>query len=218
MRRVSPEETVGFLTSTATSIFATFTIPCPYFPIYYYWHKKSCLEYEAVFDLLLDQKKFLMSGMCKANLIGHFERSPTFSENENSLPAPRSTKNWTISKWPSKQAALSGVELVLVVELTLAPLSTRSLTIWVCPAAAAHHNGGAPSIVSPSNVTDPACSTSALQRSTRYSTTSLWPLRQDNTKGVAPLVFADTNWATSSWGRWSRKTLKENKCILNSIC
>lgn len=58
-----------------------------------------------------------------------------------------------MSKWPSKQAALSGVELVFVVELTLAPRFTRNLTTRKCPAAAAHHNGGAPSIVSPSNPT-----------------------------------------------------------------
>ena len=45
--------------------------------------------------------------------------------------------------------------MVFVTELTEAPRSTKSFTICVWPAAAAHHNGGAPSIVSPSNVTDP---------------------------------------------------------------
>ena len=52
----------------------------------------------------------------------------------------------------------------------------------------------------------PGCSTSALHRSTRYSTTSLWPFRQERTKGVAPLVRALTNWRTSSRGLWSRNT------------
>ena len=122
------------------------------------------------------------------------------------LPAPFSTRNCTISKCPSKQAARRGVEFVFVVELTFAPRSTKSLTIWVCPAAAAHHRGGAPSMVSPSNVTDPACSTSARHRSTRYSTTSLWPFLHDKTKGVAPFVRAETSWDTSSRGLWSKNT------------
>ena len=39
----------------------------------------------------------------------------------------------------------------------------------------------------------PGCSTSALQRSTRYSTTSLWPFLQLRTSGVAPLVRAETS-------------------------
>ena len=124
------------------------------------------------------------------------------------LPAPFSTKNCTISKCPSKHAARRGVEFVFVVELTLAPRYTNNLTIVVWPAAAAHHNGGAPSMVSPSNVTDPACSTSALHRSTRYSTTSLWPFLHDKTNGVAPFVRAETNWATSSRGLWSKNTWK----------
>ena len=75
------------------------------------------------------------------------------------VPAPCSTRYLTISKWPSKHAALKGVELVLVTEFTDAPRSTKSFTIWVWPAAAAHHNGGAPSIVSPSNVTEPVRNT-----------------------------------------------------------
>lgn len=54
---------------------------------------------------------------------------------------------------PSKQAALRGVEFVLVVLLTLAPYDTSNFTILRCPAAAAHHRGGAPSIVSPSKIT-----------------------------------------------------------------
>lgn len=132
-------------------------------------------------------------------------------------PAPFWTRYWTISKCPSKQAALNGVEFVLVVELTLAPLSVSNLTISACPAAAAHHKGGAPSMVSPSNVTDPGCSTLALHRSIRYSTTSLWPLRQLRTKGVAPLVLADTNCWTSSRGRWSRKTWKKI-CRIWNLC
>ena len=80
----------------------------------------------------------------------------TYKANRAScLPAPCWTRYCTISKWPSKQAARSGVEFVFVVELTLAPRSVSSLTISRCPAAAAHHSGGAPSIVSPSNVTEP---------------------------------------------------------------
>jgi len=55
----------------------------------------------------------------------------------------------------------------------------------------------------------PGCSTSALHLSTRYSTTSLWPFLQLRTRGVAPLVRAETSCATSSRGRWSRKTWKE---------
>lgn len=69
------------------------------------------------------------------------------------LPAPFSIKCLTISKWPSKQAARNGVELVFVELLTLAPNLINNLTIPKCPAAAAHHNGGAPSIVSPSKFT-----------------------------------------------------------------
>ena len=74
-------------------------------------------------------------------------------------PASCSTRYLTISKWPSKQAARRGVELVLVVQLTEAPRRTRKRTMVAWPAAAATHNGGASSIVSPSNVT-------AMQQST----------------------------------------------------
>ena len=127
------------------------------------------------------------------------------------IPALCSTKYLTISKCPSKQAARRGVEFVFVVELTFAPLFTSRRTIsrwpegmwlnaqhhhqkdWDQPAAAAHHSGGAPSMVSPSKVTLPACSTDiyvnnqiqnysnffkktcsteAQHLSTRYSTTS----------------------------------------------
>ena len=133
----------------------------------------------------------------------------------------------TISKWPSKQAARSGVELVLVVQFTEAPRRIRKRTIGTWPAAAATHNGGAPSIVSPSNVTknrpinlhhshsqialvipEPACSISAPHRSTRYSTTSRWPFRQAMSIGVAPLVLAETRSATSFRARFSRKPCK----------
>ena len=55
--------------------------------------------------------------------------------------------------------------MVFVTELTEAPRSTKSFTIWVWPAAAAHHNGGAPSIVSPSNVTDPVKEKKNIQKS-----------------------------------------------------
>merc|ERR1719382_2003462 len=104
------------------------------------------------------------------------------------------------------QAALRGVELVFVVLFTLAPLLLSSLTMSRCPAAAAHQRGGAPSIVSPSKVTLPACSTEAQHLSTRYSTTSWWPFLQERTRGVAPLVLAATSLCTSSRGRWSRNT------------
>nr|CAD7258404.1 unnamed protein product [Timema shepardi] len=70
------------------------------------------------------------------------------------LPPPWSTRNFTISKCPSKQAARRGVELVRVVLLTHAPWRTKRRTTGKWPAAAAHHNGGAPSIVSPSNTTE----------------------------------------------------------------
>ena len=40
----------------------------------------------------------------------------------------------TISKWPSKQAALKAVLFDLVVLFTLAPLLTKYLTILRCPA------------------------------------------------------------------------------------
>jgi hypothetical protein len=54
-------------------------------------------------------------------------------------------------------------------------------------------------------IPDPACSMSAPQRSTRYSTTSKWPFRQAMSIGVAPLVLAETRSATSLRARWSRK-------------
>merc|ERR1719461_222808 len=98
--------------------------------------------------------------------------------------------------------------MVLVVELTLAPLFTSSFTMSRWPAAAAHQRGGAPSMVSPSNVTEPGCSRLAQHLSTRYSTTPWCPLRQERTRGVAPLVLADTNLVTSSLGLWSRKTFR----------
>ena len=114
--------------------------------------------------------------------------SAKYKEQRNWIPALCSTKYFTTSKCPSKQAALKGVELVFVVEFTFAPLFTSSRTIskwpaiifrrihitvmtmtdrtswvefivpqrWIWPAAAAHHSGGAPSIVSPSKVTLPA--------------------------------------------------------------
>ena len=44
---------------------------------------------------------------------------------------------------PSKQAARRGVEFVLVVQLGLALWLIRHLTMFKCPAAAAHHRGGA---------------------------------------------------------------------------
>ena len=47
---------------------------------------------------------------------------------------------------PSKHAARRGVELVSVVLFTSAPDRIRNFTISKCPAAAAHHRGGAPSI------------------------------------------------------------------------
>ena len=78
------------------------------------------------------------------------------------------------------------------------------------PAAAAHHNGGAPSIVSPSKVTDPGCSTLAKQRSTKYSTTSWCPFLQERTKGVAPLVLA----ATSLHIFFLRQVVKEDLKII----
>jgi len=53
---------------------------------------------------------------------------------------------WTMDAWPSKHAARSGVELVRVVLLTSAPQRIRNLTMSKCPAAAAHHRAGAPSI------------------------------------------------------------------------
>ena len=67
--------------------------------------------------------------------------------------APFSTRYWAMSWCPSKQAARSGVEWVRVVAFTLTPRSTSSCTTAQWPAAAAHHSGGAPSIVSPSNIT-----------------------------------------------------------------
>ena len=56
----------------------------------------------------------------------------------------------------------------------------------------------------------PGCSTFAAHFSTRYSTTSMCPFLQARTSGVAPLVLAETSWATSSLGRWSRKTWNKN--------
>ena len=49
-------------------------------------------------------------------------------------------------KWPSKQAALKGVEFVLVVQFGLALLFIKHFTILRCPAAAAHQRGGASKI------------------------------------------------------------------------
>jgi hypothetical protein len=43
------------------------------------------------------------------------------------------TKYWTMSSRPSKQAARSGVDLALVVPLTLAPALTKALTISEWP-------------------------------------------------------------------------------------
>jgi hypothetical protein len=74
-------------------------------------------------------------------------------DEEEDEPAFCFTRYLTMAKWPSKQAALSGVELVLVVALTLAPFVTSNRTMSMFPAAEAHQSGGAPSIVSPSNVT-----------------------------------------------------------------
>lgn len=72
---------------------------------------------------------------------------------EMELPALCATRYLTISKCPSKHAALKGVEFVRVVLFTFAPCDIKSFTMSKWPAAAAHHSGGAPSIVSPSNIT-----------------------------------------------------------------
>ena len=65
---------------------------------------------------------------------------------EISISDPFSMRYDTMGRCPSKQAALIGVELVNVVQLTSAPLSTRYLTIFRCPVAAAHHSADAPVI------------------------------------------------------------------------
>ncbi|KAE9538824.1 hypothetical protein AGLY_005406 [Aphis glycines] len=78
---------------------------------------------------------------------------------------------------PSKHAARNGVEFVLVVEFTMASSRINSFTMFRCPAAAAHHSGGAPSIVSPSNIT--------------------WPCLQAISNGVAPVVVVFNSLAFS---------------------
>lgn len=82
----------------------------------------------------------------------------------DTLPAPCMTRYLTISRWPSKQAALRGVEFVRVVLLTLATCDSNNWTMFKWPAAAAHHRGGAPSIVSPSKITEKRNTICVLRR------------------------------------------------------
>ena len=164
------------------------SVPCFWFEMI----KKVCKIAEK--DLQQISRK-IMWNLCHAVSIllrlcfRYCPESAKYKEQRNWIPALCSTKYFTISKCPSKQAALKGVELVFVVEFTFAPLFTSSRTIskwpaiifrridmivttmtrrisrwvefivpqrWIWPAAAAHHSGGAPSIVSPSKVTLPA--------------------------------------------------------------
>ena len=88
---------------------------------------------------------------------------------------PDGRKTWIIPRkktvQTSKQAALRGVELVLVTWLTSAPWQTRAVTMLKYPAPAAHQSAVAPSITCPSNFTTPSVSLSASYSVNRLFTT-----------------------------------------------
>ena len=105
------------------------------------------------------------------------------------IPALCSTKYLTISKCPSKQAALRGVELVLVVELTFAPLFTSSRTIsrwpagtWQCSPSPASGSPSpastSPSLASPASAALQCTGTNLLQQHTRVGELPRWFPRQ----------------------------------------
>ena len=77
----------------------------------------------------LDSIKKKISAHEKAVESTKSPESAKYKEQRNWIPALCSTKYFTISKCPSKHAALKGVELVFVVEFTFAPLFTSRRTI-----------------------------------------------------------------------------------------